>query len=126
MLVECKACGGQISRKATSCRKCGHPNERVVRQLLALIVVGVAVGISLIWWRISKYNDSLLVEETAQVASLIHNYSMVKNEGDAHHSCLLAGLIANTYASFGNNDQHHLWKQTQAEDCQARKPASGA
>jgi hypothetical protein len=55
-LIECPACGRQISVEAEACPQCGHPNRRPLRGLLTIIatvihaVLALVLFLGLLFW----------------------------------------------------------------------------
>ena len=53
-LMSCKACGTEMSRKAPVCPKCGHPNKESNYLSGGQVVLGLLVGVAVIWWMASR------------------------------------------------------------------------
>jgi hypothetical protein len=114
MLVDCKACGGQISRSAASCPKCGHPNWRVTRLALVPALVVVIALVSLLAWQRSAGRAENESAAMSVVTELAKGYQSDLAQGDARAACTKASQIADLYSSIKNSGQSDIWRSRSA------------
>jgi hypothetical protein len=53
-LIKCKACGHEISEKATSCPSCGNPNKPSNYLSGGQVLFYLGLGLAVIWWMGSR------------------------------------------------------------------------
>ncbi len=89
--VKCSNCGEEISQKAPTCPKCGHPNKASKNLSGKQIVLYLVVGIGAIWWLASSDTKST----TENKASA--NQELTKQEIDTLPN-VTASAIASAYS----------------------------
>lgn len=52
--IKCSNCGEEISQKAPTCPKCGHPNKAAKNLSGKQVLLYLGIGIGVIWWLASS------------------------------------------------------------------------
>lgn len=116
LLVGCPACGKRLSRKATACPDCGHPNTRVTRASWAIAAGLLLAGAVLVGWRVQQ-QQSRFVERNAEVAdALIATYESLPADAPPQLRCSASRHIASVAGQY-RPDIASQWHATAARDC---------
>lgn len=121
-LKKCKACGTEMSRKATACPKCGEPNKEASnlsggRVLSIFVLASIAI-----WWYAGGSFDHHIASEMSKIeyqvaANSVNQYNIAKRQGDAMQICVQAGLVSAAYLQAKDEQNYQTWKRTETEDC---------
>lgn len=123
-LIKCSSCQADISPKAVSCPKCGHPNPKA-NHLSGASVIGIlflsAVGI---WWFIGGgMNHAVnrqMGEIEAQVADdMVRQYDIAKRQGDPMQICVQASVVTAAYLQAKDEGKYRAWKKIERSACDA-------
>lgn len=101
-MTKCKACAAAMSRKASACPKCGHPNKEANYLSGRQVLSGLIVGGAAIWWFASggfdKRVEANLSRIEAHVATdVVNQYEIAKRQGDPIQICVQAGIVSAAY-----------------------------
>lgn len=116
LLIDCAACGGKLSRKAVSCRACGHPNARVTWQAVAAVGIALVVVASLFVWRIHRHNTQLSQQERALLQQVITDYQSLPQDAPSQVRCSNAQHVA-TLADQYQPELAGRWQEIAAVEC---------
>jgi predicted nucleic acid-binding Zn ribbon protein len=118
-LVKCKSCGEDISPKAKTCPKCGHPQSRVsvIRTLFYIIAI-----LGLILWFAGggfeqQVNQNLQTVHNKVADDAVQQYQIAKRQGDSIQVCVQAGLVSAAYLQAQDEANYQQWKATETADC---------
>jgi len=122
-LIPCKGCAEQISPKAVSCPKCGHPNEKA-SHLSGTTVVMILLGTVLFVWWMAAGSDKYVKKEmhkveTAVANDMVEQYNMAKRSGDKMQTCVQAGMVTAAYLQANDEPNYRTWERIQKTDCKA-------
>lgn len=56
--IKCSNCGQEMSQKAPTCPKCGHPNKKANHLSGGETLMGLGIAIAVIWWLASGDSSS--------------------------------------------------------------------
>ncbi len=121
-LVKCKSCGEDISPKAKTCPKCGHPRSRfsIIRVIAYLVVIYMVASCS-IWLADGGYEKQVntsMQQITDKVATdAVQQYNIAKRQGDPVQICVQAGLVSAAYLQAKDEANYQVWKATERNDC---------
>lgn len=65
--IQCSNCSQEISRKAPTCPKCGHPNKVANHLSGWQTLMGLGIGIGMVWWLATS--DSTSVSGSSKAAN---------------------------------------------------------
>lgn len=68
--IKCSNCGEEISQKAPTCPKCGHPNKTANHLSGGQVILYLGIGIAVIWWLASGGTSSTSENEVAKKQEL--------------------------------------------------------
>ena len=121
-MIKCGSCGNEISPKAATCPKCGHPNEKA-KNLSAGQVIGYLVVAGAILWYFAgggldkQAADNLQKIENQVATDAVNQYQIAKRQGDLMQVCVQAGFVSAAYLQAKDEANYQQWKKTQSEDC---------
>lgn len=121
-LTKCKECNEEISNKAESCPKCGHPNEKA-KHLSGGQVFGAFALMGLFIWFFSGGGlDNQVAHEMQKIenkvaADAVDQYQIAKRQGNSMQVCVQAGLVSAAYLQAKDEPNYQQWKKTESEDC---------
>jgi hypothetical protein len=119
-LVACKGCAAQISPKAVSCPKCGHPNKKASHLSGGSVVMILLGAVFFVWWMAAteKNVTQKLSEIEATVATdMVEQYNIAKRAGDKTQICVQAGMVTAAYLQAKDEVNYRMWEQKQKADC---------
>ena len=121
-MIKCSSCGNEISPKAATCPKCGHPNEKA-KHLSGGQIIGYLVfaGV-LLWFFAGDGLDKQTAREMQKIenqvaADAVNQYQIAKRQGNAIQVCVQAGLVSAAYLQAKDEPNYQQWKKTEIEDC---------
>lgn len=124
-MIKCESCTNEISPKAATCPKCGHPNKKAKALSGVQIIMGLVAGGVAIWIYTSiggNVGDKLVAQQIANVeaevaADAVKEYEIAKRQGDAMQICVQAGFVSAAYLQAKNESHYQQWKATEKGDC---------
>lgn len=121
-LMMCKACNSEMSRKAPTCPKCGHPNKEANYLSGGQVFGGLFLAGIAIWWfaggGFDKQVESDMAKIENQVATdAVNQYNIAKKQGDPIQICVQAGFVSAAFLQAEDEANYQLWKRTESEDC---------
>ena len=121
-MIKCSSCGNEISPKAATCPKCGHPNEKA-KHLSGGQIIGYLVfaGV-LLWFFAGDGLDKQTAREMQKIenqvaADAVNQYQIAKRQGNNIQVCVQAGLVSAAYLQAKDKPNYQQWKKTESEDC---------
>lgn len=122
-LTKCKACRTAMSRKASACPACGHPNEESNYLSGRQILSGLLVGGGAIWWFAGggfhkQVATNISRIETQVATDAVNQYDIAKRQGDPMQICVQAGFVSAAYLQAKDEANYRTWKRTESEDCE--------
>ncbi|MCC5095220.1 MULTISPECIES: hypothetical protein [Xanthomonas] len=122
-LIKCKACGSQISRKAASCQKCGHPNKEANYLSGGQVFGGLLFAGVAIWWFAGDHVGSQVTSDIEKIEDhvakdSVKQYNIAKRQGDASQICVQAGLVSAAYLQAKDEANYRIAKRTEAQECE--------
>ncbi|MDH3347189.1 MAG: hypothetical protein OEM02_03695 [Desulfobulbaceae bacterium] len=120
--ARCKKCNNIIIRKATACRYCGERIEKIsfpsAGRVLLFVLMPIAVFllISRIEW-VRQTNDEIRKIDNQVVQYVLHQYEMVKEQGDPYKICHQASIVRATYFEVNDVTNYRKWKKIEKSDC---------
>lgn len=120
-LIKCKSCSEDISPKAATCPKCGHPNKQgsTARTIFYLLVIGWVL------WMIFGVGSEQLLQQNMETAhnqvadDAVQQYQIAKRQGDRIQICVQAGMVTAAYLQAKDEASYQSWKSIEASDCRA-------
>lgn len=67
-LIKCKACNSEMSKQASACPKCGHPNKEANYLSGGQVLLGFGIAIAAIWWLASGNSSSVSTPDPKRTA----------------------------------------------------------
>ena len=120
-MIKCKSCNNEISPRATTCPKCGHPNNNIhlsARQVIASIVLGGCLIWFLAGGGFEKQASNQMQKIHNQVADdAVSRYEIAKREGNKIQVCVQAGFVSAAYLQAKDETNYQQWKQIEIADC---------
>jgi len=121
-LVKCKSCQGEMSPKAATCPKCGHPNPQANYLSGGQVLGGLIMGGLAIWWFAGGGFDKKLASDMNNIYNTVAQdavaqYNIAKNQGDPIQICVQAGMVSAAYLQAKDQSNYQRWKATEAADC---------
>lgn len=120
--IKCSNCDNEISKEATTCPKCGHPNKPANSKLPILIIIAAILAV-LVFLNVDVFEHKVKVVDLSDVyekvvSDQIKQYEIAKRQGDPMQICVQAGLVSAAYLQAKNEYKYQEWKATEATDCQ--------
>lgn len=121
-MIKCSICGNEISPKAATCPKCGHPNEKA-KHLSGGQIIGYLVFAGVLLWffagdGLEKQTAREIQKIENQVAvDAVNQYQIAKRQGNNIQVCVQAGLVSAAYLQAKDELNYQQWKKTESEDC---------
>lgn len=121
-LIKCSSCDNEISPKAATCPKCGHPNEKAKHLSGAQIVVSLVIAGGMLWFfaggGLEKQAASDMQKIEDQVAvDAVRQYEIAKREGNPMQMCVQAGFVSAAYLQAKDETNYQKWKKVEGQDC---------
>lgn len=121
-MIKCNSCGNDISSKAATCPKCGHPNEKAKHLSGGQAVMSILVAAVVLWYfaggGLEKQAASNMQQIEGQVAAdAVKQYEIAQRQGDAIQVCVQAGLVSAAYLQAKDEANYQRWKDIEASDC---------
>ncbi len=123
--IACDNCGNEISKKAPTCPKCGHPNKKASELSggTTVMVLGL-LGFG-IWWLINDGDGLSVLDAGTGMDSLyqeviddsLQQYVIAKKQGDPIQTCVQAGLVSASYLQAKDTVNYEKWKKIEVSDC---------
>jgi hypothetical protein len=115
-MINCSGCGNEISPKATTCPKCGHPNEKAKHLSGGQVFWSIAFAVGIIWlFSVGGIDKQKIGNQVATDA--VNQYQIAKRQGDPIQICVQAGFVSAAYLQTKDEPSYQQWKATQNEDC---------
>lgn len=121
-LIKCSSCDNEISQKAPTCPKCGHPNEKAKHLSGAQVLASLALAGGLIWFlaggglEMQAARDMQKIENQV-AADAVRQYEIAQREGNPMQMCVQAGLVSAAYLQAKDETNYQKWKRIEGEDC---------
>jgi hypothetical protein len=128
--ITCSNCGNGISREAPACAKCGQTNKKISQLSVGYVLIGLIVGVGLIWWLSGSWRFSggglglepHAVKEMQRIenqvaADAINQYGIAKRQGDPIQICKQAGLVSAAYLQAKDEPNYQRWEKIEKDDC---------
>ena len=119
-LIQCASCKEDISKKAETCPKCGHPNKAEKSHLGA--VAGAIVFVGLLTWMFGggldlqvSHTMANIEQQVAQDA--VEQYNIAKAQGNSMQICVQAGMVSAAYLQAKDQSTYNIWKAIEEVDC---------
>ena len=121
-LIKCSSCGNEISPKAATCPKCGHPNEKAKHLSGGQVLVYLTLAGGMLWFftggGLEKHAATEMKKIENQVATdAVTQYQIAKRQGNPIQVCVQAGLVSAAYLQAQDEPNYQQWKKTESEDC---------
>lgn len=121
-LIKCGSCDNEISPKAATCPKCGHPNEKAKHLSAGKTLVYLMLAAGMIWFftggGLEKQAATEMQKIENQVATdAVTQYQIAKRQGNPIQVCVQAGLVSAAYLQAKDEPNYQQWKKTESEDC---------
>jgi predicted RNA-binding Zn-ribbon protein involved in translation (DUF1610 family) len=127
-MIKCSSCDNEISPKAATCPKCGHPNEKAKHLSGGQVLLYLALACGMLWFfaggGLNKQAAKEVQKIENQVATdAVNQYQIAKRQGNPIQICVQAGFVSAAYLQAKDEPNYQQWKKTQSEDCRrARVP----
>lgn len=121
LLIECKACGAKLSRKAVRCCACGHPNALVGRRLLAAALLLLIGAGAMLTWQVHDQSARLDQSRRALVQKAIGDYEALAADASPQLRCVRATVIVQLTGET-QPELRDNWMRTVARDCERAAP----
>lgn len=121
-IISCSACKAEISAKASSCPKCGHPNARV-KDLSAIKIILAMLFIGIVSWfffggGFENSATTRMHEIENQVAmDAVSQYKIALAQGDKIQICVQAGYTATAFLQAKDEKNYNIWKDIESAAC---------
>jgi hypothetical protein len=121
-MIKCGSCGNEISPKAATCPKCGHPNEKLKHLSGGQVLLFLALAGGILWFfaggGLEKQTADQMQKIENQVANdAVNQYQIAKRQGNPIQVCVQAGLVSAAYLQAKDETNYRQWKTTESEDC---------
>jgi hypothetical protein len=128
--ITCSNCGNGISREAPACAKCGQTNKKISQLSVGYVLIGLIVGVGLIWWLSGSWRfaggglglEPYAAKEMQRIenqvaADAINQYGIAKRQGDPIQICKQAGLVSAAYLQAKDEPNYQRWEKIEKDDC---------
>jgi hypothetical protein len=120
--INCKNCGNSISKKATSCPKCGEPNPKANHLSVSQSLTLLCFGIGVIWFLAGNQmagnaNNPLQMIENHVTSDSIRQFEIAERQGDKVQICVQAGLVAAAELQAKDESGFTKWKTIEKSVC---------
>ena len=128
--ITCSNCGNEISKEAPACPQCGHTNKNIGQLSVGSILIGLIVGVGLIWWVSGSWRFSggglglephaskeMQRTENRLAADAIAQYEIAKRRGYPIQMCKQAGLVSAAYLQAKDEPNYQRWKKIEKDEC---------
>ena len=121
-LIKCSSCGNEISPKAATCPKCGHPNDKAKHLSGAQVFVSLAITGGMLWFFVGGGLEKQTANEMQKIenqvaADAVRQYEIAKREGNPMQMCVQAGFVSAAYLQAKDEANYQTWKQIEGQDC---------
>jgi hypothetical protein len=118
-MIKCGSCGNDISKKAETCPKCGHPNKQAKYLSGGQVFSYLVFALGVIWWLADGGGSAYEMKniENKVAADAVDQYKIAKKQGDKIQICVQAGLVSAAYLQAKDQIDYQQWKHTEEEDC---------
>jgi hypothetical protein len=117
-MITCDSCGNEISPKAVSCPKCGHPNPKAKHLSGSQIFWYLLAAGVIFWWLSGNESGGYMTNISNQVASdEVKKYQIAKQGGDKMQICVQAGIVSAAYLQAKDQTNHRLWNTVKSAVC---------
>jgi hypothetical protein len=121
--IKCENCSNEISEKAATCPKCGHPNKKAAhlsRGQIFLYLIAAGGGL---WWWVGGGFDHQVAHDMKKIENqvatdFVDQYNIAKRQGDVMQVCIQAGIVTAAYLQAKNEESYQHWKRVEAVDCE--------
>lgn len=118
MLMNCAACANPMSRRATSCPACGHPNSTVMWQALGVLALGALLLFSLVWWRAAAWDADYERGMRSVAESIERDYAIESRKTPAGAGrCDLSRHLESIYREIHDDAKREEWRANAARAC---------
>ena len=119
-LIQCASCQEEISKKAESCPKCGHPNNAGKSHLGA--IAGAIAFVGMLIWMFGggldlQASHTMRNIERQVAQDSVEQYNIAKAQGDPIQICVQAGLVSAAYLQAKDQSSYNRWKTIEKADC---------
>lgn len=121
-IITCSACKAEISAKASSCPKCGHPNVKA-KDLSAIQIILAISFIGILSWYffgggLESNAKTRMHEIENQVAmDAVSQYKIALAQGDKIQICVQAGYTAAAFLQAKDEKNYNIWKDIESAAC---------
>jgi hypothetical protein len=121
--IKCSNCNNEISKKAPTCPKCGHPNKKANHLSGGQVFLGLIIAVGAIWWLAGGGFEQQTKKEMQKIenqvaADAVKQYEIAKRQGDPIQICVQAGFVSAAYLQAKDEANYQRWKKIESEDCQ--------
>lgn len=121
-MIKCKSCSNEISPKAATCPKCGHPNEKAKHLSGAQVLVSLALAGGMIWFFAGGGLEKQAANQMQNIENQVaidaeRQYQIAKREGNAMQVCVQAGFVSAAYLQAKDEASYQKWKRIESDDC---------
>lgn len=123
-LINCGSCNAEISPKAATCPKCGHPNPKAKNLSAGQVISSLVFAAAALWFfaggGLEKQAASDMQKIENQVAvDAVKQYDIAKRQGDKIQACVQAGMVSAAYLQAKDESNYQKWKDIEKDDCRA-------
>jgi ribosomal protein L40E len=119
--IQCSSCNTEISPAATTCPKCGHPNEKrklTKGQTIGVLIAGTLFVAYFFGGGIENQAASSMEKIQSQVANdAVAQYKIAAKQGDPIQTCVAASFVAAAYLQAKDEKSYEQWKKQEDTDC---------
>jgi hypothetical protein len=112
-LVQCKACGNNVSRQARKCPQCGQPLPALKGPAAVAAIIVVPLAAVAVWFMLQGGINQKVANDS------IDQYNIAKQQGNKIQICLSAGLVAAAFLQAKDDENYRIWMNTETSDCTA-------
>lgn len=122
--IKCENCSNEISKKAATCPKCGHPNKKAEHLSGGQVLLYLAIAGAGLWWWAGGGLEKQAAHEMSKIedqvaADSVNQYNIAKRQGDTMQICVQAGLVSAAYLQAKDEANYQHWKKIEDSDCRA-------